>query len=75
MQFYGAINWLVSQGVNVINMSAGIDGACLYDEFCEYIDLLSIQHDVHFVASAGNYYDGVEEDPIPIPSYNFSRPA
>ena len=55
-----AIDWLISQGVNVINMSANFYGWHEYDDFCAYIDHIAIQHDVHFVVSAGNFHP---EDP------------
>ncbi len=54
IQHYNAIDWLISQGVNVINMSANIPRAYSYDPLCAYIDHLAVQHDVHFVVSAGN---------------------
>lgn len=52
---YRAIDWLVSQGVNVINMSANFYGDHEYNDFCAYIDHLAVQHDVHFVTTAGNW--------------------
>ena len=54
--FMSAIDWLISQGVNVINMSANNYGQHDYDELCAYIDHIAIQHDVHFVVSAGNIH-------------------
>lgn len=51
---YNAIEWLLSQGVNVINMSANFYGEYGYDPFSAYIDHIAIDHDVHFVVSAGN---------------------
>lgn len=52
--FYTGIEWLISQGVNVINMSAGVrlDGG--YNAFDKWVDHIAAQHDVHFVKSAGN---------------------
>lgn len=58
---YQAIDWLVAQGVNVINMSACFYNDYGYDEFCAYVDHLAVQHDVHFVAASGNY----DEDNCP----------
>lgn len=53
-EYYAAIEWLISQGVNVINMSANTYGEYSYDPFCAFIDHIAVQHDVHFVVSAGN---------------------
>lgn len=76
-QFYSAINWLISQGVNVINMSTCLAGTDVYgnqyDEFCNYVDALSLLYDVHFVASAGNYSDGQSAGLAP--TYTLWRPA
>ncbi|MBO5909035.1 MAG: S8 family serine peptidase, partial [Clostridia bacterium] len=49
--------WLLSQGVHVINMSAGIrsngvEGA--YDGNAMWLDHIALNHSVHFVKSAGN---------------------
>jgi len=52
---YQATDWLVAQGVNVINMSYEFPYLYGYTELCAFIDHLAIQHDVHFVAVAGNY--------------------
>ena len=69
LQQYPAVEWLVSQGVNVINMSANDSGNHLYDTFCAYIDHLAVQHDVHFVTSSGNTpYDNDN-------SYHVTNPA
>lgn len=51
---YNAVDWLISKGVNVINMSANFYGWHGYDAFCAYIDHLAVQHDVHFVVTSGN---------------------
>lgn len=53
------IEWLLDQGVHIINMSAGYSKqhgtyADLYDG---WFDHLAIQHSVHFVAAVGNKYD------------------
>lgn len=53
--FKPRVEWLLSQGVNVINMSAGfptITGS--YDVYSKWIDHIAINHSVHFVKSAGN---------------------
>lgn len=54
---YAAIEWLIGEGVNIINMSKGsgvYDGH--YDEFSAWVDHVAVQHDVHVVKSAGNYH-------------------
>ena len=55
--FYTGVEWLISQGVNVINMSMGYsdaESAGLYDILSKWVDHIAIMHDVHFVKSAGN---------------------
>ena len=52
-------NYLLNNGVNVINMSAGFlnaDGT--YDILSKWVDHLTFNHDVHFVKSAGNRGEG-----------------
>ena len=52
---FSRIEWLLSQGVNIINMSAGYGGfANGYFAFDKWIDHIAYNHDVHFVISAGN---------------------
>jgi len=55
LDVYHATDWLVAQGVNVINMSYEFPNMYGYTVLCAFIDHLAIQHDVHFVAVAGNY--------------------
>jgi len=55
IQDYQKIEWLVSQGVNVINYSSGYSaGAGTYSDMAKWIDHLSVCHNVTFVKSAGN---------------------
>ncbi len=57
-RFYAAVEWLLSQNVHVINMSARIiliSGAGKYTEIEKWVDHIAHNHSVHFVASAGNY--------------------
>lgn len=54
--FYPNVEWLLSKGVNVINMSNAIVYNGTYDNYCKWVDHIAIQHDVHFVSSAGNQY-------------------
>lgn len=56
--FYERVEWLLAQGVNIINMSAGYyndDILNKYDEMSRWVDHIAYNHDVHFVKSAGNY--------------------
>ena len=49
------IEWLISQGVNVINASVDFGGYySTYQEIDRWIDHLAINHDVHFVQAVGN---------------------
>ena len=54
--YYEAIEWLLTNGVNVINASCelGSDGFSTYGSAAKWIDHISVNHDVHFVISAGN---------------------
>jgi len=52
--FYSGIEWLIGQGVNVINASMGWTGYGTYDERAAWIDHIACQHDVHYVNAAGN---------------------
>ena len=57
IDFYQRVEWLLSQGVNVINYSAGhFDALSEYDERSRWTDHIAYNHDVHFVMSAGNYH-------------------
>jgi serine protease AprX len=56
LQDYQKIEWLLDQGVTVINYSAGYtDVRGTYSDMAKWIDHLANQHEVHFVKSAGNY--------------------
>lgn len=70
---YAAVEWLLSQNVHVINMSAGIildNGAGKYTEVEKWFDHIAHNHSVHFVASAGNYNpESLVDEP------NVSHPA
>ena len=51
----GEIEWLLSQGVNVINASMTFGGdSDNYDDMCKWVDHISASHDVHIVQAAGN---------------------
>lgn len=56
---YEKIEWLIDQGVNVINYSAGYTAdAGLYSDMAKWIDHISFQHNITFVKSAGNGGEG-----------------
>ncbi len=61
------IDWLLDQGVNVINMSNGVINGGQYDDAAEWIDHIASYHSVHFVCAAGNYY--------PINGFDLFTPA
>ena len=56
--FYDGVEWLLRQYVNVINMSMRISSAYasdgVYDIVSRWVDHIAVNHDVHFVKSAGN---------------------
>ncbi len=52
---YEGIEWLISQGVNVVNMSAGGSRNGLYNSVDKWVDHVASVHDLHFVKSAGNH--------------------
>ncbi len=55
VSLYGGIEWLVDNGVSIINASLGYPSVTgYYDIYSAWIDHLAVMHDVHFVKSAGN---------------------
>ncbi len=63
-ELYSGIEWLLTQGANVINMSANLYYGRLNSvsytgqaDNC-WIEHLAITHSVHFVVSAGNFTEG-----------------
>lgn len=54
--FKGGIEWLISQGVNLINCSYGLtpSGNNAYNETSRWLDHIAYNHDVHFVVASGN---------------------
>ena len=53
---YESIEWLITNGVNIINASCelGADGMNTYGSVAKWIDHIAVNHDIHFVKSAGN---------------------
>lgn len=55
-EYKTSIEWLISKGSNVINMSLTITGSPnTYTDISKWIDHVSYQHSVHFSASSGNH--------------------
>lgn len=52
--FYERVEWLLSQGVNIINYSAGANVYNQYTARARWVDHIAYNHDVHFVMSSGN---------------------
>ena len=53
--FYAQVEWLLSQGVNIINHSAGFsDELNSYGERERWVEHVAFNHDVHFVQLSGN---------------------
>ena len=68
--FHAGMEWLLDQGVNVINMSAaiiaGTDGthSGTYGDYDRWIDHIAINHSVHFVQGAGNFKHETNPDNV-----------
>lgn len=57
---YSDIEWMISQGVNIINGSFYYgyeEDYGTYDPLSQWIDHIATVHDVHFVTTSGNDYD------------------
>lgn len=53
--FFSYIEWLLSQGVNIINMSAVFENSHnTYSDAARWLDHIAYNHDVHFVIGSGN---------------------
>lgn len=52
--FASGINWLISQNVDIINMSAWIDQTGSYNTMDRWIDAITYMNDILFVKSSGN---------------------
>ncbi len=54
---YVAVDWLISNDVDIVNMSVGtsyFDSEGEYDSIAEYVDFIVEQHGITFVAAAGH---------------------
>jgi hypothetical protein len=55
LEDYAMIDELITEGVNIINYSAGYSSnAGIYSDFAEYIDYIIENYDIIFVKSSGN---------------------
>ncbi len=64
---YENIEWLVSQGVTIINRSFGGSTDGIYDDFSKWVDHIVNQHNVTFIQAAGN---GGPNGSVSLQSYN-----
>lgn len=69
--FRNKVEWLLSQGVHVINISLGFGNTGVYDALARWIDHIAINHSVHIVKSAGNVHYDINDNPI----YYISSPG
>lgn len=53
--FYSQVEWLLSNGVSVINMSANNYLLLNYSSYDNWVDHIALNHSVHFVVTVGNY--------------------
>ncbi len=68
--FYEGVEWLLTQGVNVINASLNFTSFGTYTNVDKWADHIAMVHDVHLVVSAGNRNTSVlEDDPLYNPGY------
>ena len=51
---YAATEWLINQGVNVINASIGTGYSGSYTDVDKWFDHIAVMHDIHLVVSSGN---------------------
>ena len=54
-QVMNSVNWLISEDVSVINISAGTDTNTTYDHMARYFDYVSMQNDILFVMANTNW--------------------
>lgn len=54
IHFYNLIEQFVDLGVNIINHSGGFKSNGVYSDITKWVDHIAFQHDIHFVAAAGN---------------------
>lgn len=70
-QLPSAVEWLISQDVDIINMSAGIDGTS-YTIYDRYIDAITYMNDILYISAAGNKIGVDPENMVSSPSYAYN---
>ena len=53
--FYNLVEQFIDLGVNIINRSGGFSSNGVYSDITKWVDHIAFQHDIHFVAAAGNF--------------------
>ena len=56
-EFFSSVDWLISQNVDIINMSGGFIGGTtvgMYGVIDRWIDAVTYMNDILFVVSSGN---------------------
>lgn len=54
IEFIQGIEWLITKGVSVINISGALDATGYYGEYDKWVDHIAHNHSVHVVIAAGN---------------------
>ena len=68
--FASAMNWLISQNVDIINMSAWVQNTGTYNTMDRWIDAVAYMNDILFVKSSGN--SSVAENNVTSPGLAFN---
>lgn len=53
-EVFEAVEWLINQGVNIINFSLAFNADGNYSMYDIWFDHIAVMHDIHIVSSAGN---------------------
>lgn len=79
--YYKGMEWLIDNGVRVINASFGFESSAgKYNEVDKWTDHIAVEHHVHVVVSAGNNKDyvtspGMAYNAITVGGYNDNNTA
>lgn len=57
IEFIQGVEWLITKGVSVINISGALDTTGYYGEYDRWADHIAHNHSVHLVIAAGNETD------------------
>lgn len=71
-QVMSSINWLISEGVSIINISAGVDTNTTYDHMARYFDYVSLQNDVLFVTANTNWPNALNTNLVSYPGLGYN---